>query len=138
MRGSKEQAAPVQTQINALLGSFKVPTLARELVPRLTAQGHSEVLPALLEVLELEAEDRQGRRIERLRRAAHLPAGKTLQTLEQGRLPRPCFNPVRRGVWPAHCRNAPGAGLRSRAPQTPPAASRERVKWRRARERGQF
>lgn len=95
MRGSKEQAVPVQTQINALLGSFKVPTLARELVPRLTAQGHSEVLPALLEVLELEAEDRQGRRIERLRRAAHLPAGKTLQTLEQGRLPRPLSDQLR-------------------------------------------
>ena len=54
MRGSKEQAAPVQTQINVLLGSFKVSTLARELVPRLTAQGHSEVLPALLEVLDPE------------------------------------------------------------------------------------
>jgi hypothetical protein len=44
-------------------------------------------LPLLLEVLELEAEERHARRITRLRRASKLPPGKTFDTLDAGRLP---------------------------------------------------
>ena len=40
-------------------------------------------------MLELEAGDRRERRVDRLRRASKLPLGKTFDTLEQQRLPRP-------------------------------------------------
>jgi DNA replication protein DnaC len=38
--------------------------------------------------LELEIGDRRERRIERLRRASRLPPGKTVETLDEKRLPR--------------------------------------------------
>lgn len=95
MSGTKTKTEQVKERLSELLCSFKVPTLARELVPRLVAEGQGEVLPTLLEILELEAEDRRGRRIDRLRRASHLPAAKTLATLEQGRLPRPLCDKLR-------------------------------------------
>lgn len=88
MTGRKNQSGHVHERLVELLVSFKVPTLARELVPRLQADGHGELLPSLLEIFELEAEDRRGRRTDRLRRASRLPAGKTLATLDQARLPR--------------------------------------------------
>ena len=44
-------------------------------------------LPTLVEVLEQEAEDRRIRRVDRLRRASKLPAGKTWDTFEHGRAP---------------------------------------------------
>jgi DNA replication protein DnaC len=75
-------------RIGELLASFKLPTLASELVPRFTAAGHDAVLPFLCEVLELEAGDRRERRVERLRRASRLPPGKTFATLDDARLPR--------------------------------------------------
>ena len=40
-----------------------------------------------MEVLEQEAEDRRIRRVDRLRRASKLPAGKTWDTFEQERAP---------------------------------------------------
>jgi DNA replication protein DnaC len=95
MSERRKQDGHVQERLVELLVSFKVPTLARELVPRLQADGHGELLPALLEVLELEAEDRRGRRTDRLRRASHLPAGKTLATLDQARFPRPLCDKLR-------------------------------------------
>lgn len=95
MSGRKAQSAHSNERMVELLTSFKVPTLAKELVPRLTADGHGELLPSLLELLEMEAEDRRGRRLDRLRRASHLPAGKTLATLEQARLPRPLCDKLR-------------------------------------------
>lgn len=95
MSGPKDPSRPVEERLIELLVSFKVPTLARELVPRLRADGHGELLPLLLEIFELEAEDRRGRRTDRLRRASHLPAGKTLATLDQARLPRALCDKLR-------------------------------------------
>lgn len=43
----------------------------------------------LLELCELELRERQERKIERLRRSSHLPAEKTLATLDAARLPAP-------------------------------------------------
>jgi DNA replication protein DnaC len=77
----------VETQIQDLLARFKLPTLAAELVPRLQQAGHDEVLPTLLEILELEAGDRRERRTERLRKASRLPPAKTLDTFDVKRLP---------------------------------------------------
>lgn len=72
-----------------LLAGLKLPTLVTELLRRLTEAGHADALPVLLEVFEAEAQSRHHRRVERLRRASHLPPGKTFATLQQGRLPQP-------------------------------------------------
>ena len=48
---------------------------------------HADALPILVEVLEQEAEDRRIRRVDRLRRASKLPAGKTWDTFEHERAP---------------------------------------------------
>ena len=56
-------------------------------VARFTAAGHGDALATFLEVLEQEAEDRRHRRINRLRRESRLPAGKTWETFEHGRVP---------------------------------------------------
>jgi DNA replication protein DnaC len=69
-----------------LLVSFKLPTVSAELVERLGQAGKADALPVVLEVLELEARDRRGRRVERLLRTSDLPPGKTFETF-QARLP---------------------------------------------------
>jgi DNA replication protein DnaC len=76
-----------QEQIARLCSEFRLPTVAAEVVPRFEASDHGAALGTLLEVLELEAGDRRQRRVDRLRRAAKLPAGKTWDTLDQTRLP---------------------------------------------------
>jgi DNA replication protein DnaC len=76
-----------QEQIAKLCSEFRLPTVAAEVVPRFQASDHEAALGTLLEVLELEATDRRQRRVDRLRRAAKLPAGKTWGTLDQTRLP---------------------------------------------------
>lgn len=78
----------VTTRINDLLKTFKLPTVAEELVPRFHQGGQEDALPHLLEVLELEAHDRCERRTARLRRASKLPPGKTFDTLNERRFPR--------------------------------------------------
>lgn len=80
---------PPFERFRQLARQFRLPTVAAEAVSRFVAAGHEEVLGTLTDVFELEAEDRQGRRVERLRRAAHLPPGKTFETLDKARLPRP-------------------------------------------------
>jgi DNA replication protein DnaC len=75
-------------RIVELLSLFKVPTLAAELPRRFEKEGQREVLPLVLELLELEAGDRRERRVDRLLRAAKLPPGKTFETLREERLPR--------------------------------------------------
>ncbi len=62
-------------------------TAAREMVSRFVQAEQQPALPLLLDVLELEAQERHERRITRLRRASKLPPGKTFDTLEEGRLP---------------------------------------------------
>lgn len=86
---SRTTSPNVPVRIEELLVGFKLPTLATELVKRFTDAGHADVLPLVLEVLELEAGDRHERRVERLRRASRLPPAKTFATLEEARLPRP-------------------------------------------------
>jgi DNA replication protein DnaC len=75
-------------RIVELLGLFKLPTLAAELPRRFEKDGQRDVLPLVLELLELEAGDRRERRVERLLRASRLPPGKTFDTLREERLPR--------------------------------------------------
>ena len=69
--------------------AFKLPTLSEQLGPRFVDAGHGDVLGLLLELFELEAGDRRERRVDRLRRASRLPPGKTLETLDLGRFPKP-------------------------------------------------
>jgi len=82
-------------RITGLLKTFKLPTVAEELVPRFQQGSQDTALPLLLEVLELEAQDRRERRTGRLRRASQLPPGKTLATLDDSRLPRPVVRQLR-------------------------------------------
>ncbi len=74
-------------RIRQFCTAFKLPTVGAEAVPRFMQAGHGEALETLLEVLELEAEDRQQRRITRLRRASRLAPGKTWDTFQHHRLP---------------------------------------------------
>jgi len=77
----------VGDQITTLLAGFTLTTAARELVSRFVDAEQQPALPLLLEVLELEAQERHERRITRLRRASKLPPGKTFTTLDEARLP---------------------------------------------------
>ena len=81
------KADTVGDQITALLAGFTLTTVARELVSRFVEADQQAALPLLLEVLELEAQERRERRIARLRRASKLPPGKTFVTLKEARLP---------------------------------------------------
>lgn len=75
-------------RMKKLLMDLKLKTAACELGPRLLKTGTEEALTTVLDVIEMEAKERSDRRIERLRRLSHLPAGKTLDTLDRSRLPR--------------------------------------------------
>ena len=77
----------VEERIRELCRQFRLPTLAAEIVSRFSDAGHAAALPTLVEVLEQEAEDRRIRRVDRLRRASKLPAGKTWDTFEHERAP---------------------------------------------------
>lgn len=76
-------------RIVELLHTFKLPTLAAELPARFDAEAQSDALLLVLELLEMEADDRRQRRVQRLQRASKLPPGKTFDTLQDKRLPRP-------------------------------------------------
>ena len=80
-------SVPPQERIAQLCAEFRLPTVAAEVVPRFQASDQGAALATLLEVFELEAGDRRQRRVDRLRRAARLPAGKTWDTLDRTRLP---------------------------------------------------
>lgn len=82
-------------RITTLLRSFKLTTAAEELVPRLVTDGHEPALATIAEVLDLEAEARHARRVARLRRASKLSVGKTFETLDDKRLPRPVVRKLR-------------------------------------------
>ncbi|NVB40462.1 ATP-binding protein [Pseudenhygromyxa sp. WMMC2535] len=82
-------------QITTLLRSFKLTSAAEELVPRLVTDGHEPALATIAEVLDLEAEARHARRVARLRRASKLSVGKTFETLDDKRLPRPVVRKLR-------------------------------------------
>jgi len=86
---------PLQAErVQELLVAFKLPTVNAELVRRLGDAGFGDALPVVLEVFEAEADARRERRVERLMRASRLPPGKTLETLNLGRLPKPLVTKV--------------------------------------------
>ncbi|HXX68454.1 MAG TPA: IS21-like element helper ATPase IstB [Polyangiaceae bacterium] len=72
-----------------LLTRFRLPTVAAQLIRRMTDAGQDAALPTLLQVFEAEGDERAQRRTERLLRASRLPPGKTFETLERARVPRP-------------------------------------------------
>ena len=76
-------------RVDELLSLFKLPTLAHELSRRFDSDGHRDALALVLELLEMEQDERRGRRVARLLRASRLPPAKTFETLEEKRLPRP-------------------------------------------------
>src|SRR5215218_751151 len=84
---SRGPTTVVGDQITNLLTRFSLTAAAREMVSRFHQAEHQSALPLLLEVLELEAQERHERRMTRLRRASKLPPGKTFATLDEGRLP---------------------------------------------------
>jgi DNA replication protein DnaC len=75
-------------RMKKLLMDLKLKTAASELGPRLLKTGGEEALPTVLDVIEMEAKERNDRRVDRLRRLSHLPMGKTFDTLDRSRLPR--------------------------------------------------
>jgi DNA replication protein DnaC len=77
----------VQERIEALCSEFRLPTIGAEVVARFQADKQGSALKTLLAVFELEASDRRQRRVDRLRRAAKLPAGKTWESLDLDRFP---------------------------------------------------
>jgi len=77
------------SRMRELLARFKLPTVSAQLIRRMTDAGHDAALPTVLQVFEAEADERGQRRTERLSRASRLPPGKTFQTLERARVPRP-------------------------------------------------
>ena len=70
------QPAAAGLRLEQLLDTFNLTTAASEIVPRLTAAGHDELLPLLVDIFELERQERDKRRIDRptprLNRAAPL------------------------------------------------------------------
>lgn len=78
----------ITERLTELLTTFRLPTAARELVLRMTADGHEDALPSLLEVMEQEQGDRRERRVDRLRRTSKLPPGKRFETFDDTLLPR--------------------------------------------------
>jgi DNA replication protein DnaC len=72
--------------IATLLGSFRLPTAAREMAPRLSEAGCEDALTTVRDVLQAEHDDRHERRVQRLRKASRLPSSKTFATLDQERL----------------------------------------------------
>jgi DNA replication protein DnaC len=107
------QIDPVE-RTTELLAGFNLGTAAPELGPRLESAGHRDALLVVLEVLEMEAEAREQRKIMRLRRAAQLPSGKTFETLEASTLPAPLMRKLRelaRGEFLERAENALAFGL---------------------------
>ena len=75
-------------RLRELMTLFKLPTLAAEVARRFTDAGHEDALPTLLETAEAEYDERGHRRTERLLKASRLLPGKTLETLDDTRLPK--------------------------------------------------
>ena len=76
-----------QERIQSLCTEFRLPTVGAEVVQRFQADQQGSALKTLLAVFELEASDRHQRRVNRLRRASKLPAGKTWENLDRSRFP---------------------------------------------------
>jgi DNA replication protein DnaC len=83
---SLEEVSAQSDRVAERLQQFQLTTAAPEMGPRLCQAGHEHALAVIAEVLDLEAEARQQRRIARLRSAAQLPPGKTWATFDATRL----------------------------------------------------
>jgi DNA replication protein DnaC len=83
---SLEEGGSVGERVEQRLKQFQLTTAAGQMGPRLCQAGHTKALTVIGEVLDLEAEARQQRRIARLRSAAQLPPGKTWATFDATRL----------------------------------------------------
>jgi DNA replication protein DnaC len=82
-------------RIAALLVEFKLTSAAEQMTKRFLAAGSDEALVVLAEVLEVEAQARRERRVDRLRRASRLPPAKTFSTIDVTRVPRNVLIQVR-------------------------------------------
>ena len=101
-------------RLKKLLMDLKLKTAAAELGPRLLKASGEEALPTVLDVIEMEAKERDDRRVERLRRASRLPAGKTFDTLDRSRLPRALVQKLEdlsAGGWVEEAANVLAFGL---------------------------
>jgi len=85
----------VGDRITALLAEFKLSSAAEQMTQRFLAAGCDQALVLLVEVLEVEAQARRERRVDRLRRASRLPPAKTFDTLDATRVPRQVLIQVR-------------------------------------------
>jgi DNA replication protein DnaC len=97
-----------------LLAGFNLSTAAPELGLRLENAGHRDALQLVLEVLEMEAEAREQRKITRLRSAAQITPGKTFETLDASTLPAPLMRRLRelaRGEFLERAENTLAFGL---------------------------
>lgn len=117
MSASKQIVQPTSRyaeRIAQLCSEFKLPTVGAEAAPLFSRAGHADALESLVEVLEMEAEDRRQRRITRLRRASKLPPGKTWDTFEHDRLPirlRQQLDELAQGDFIEHSVNVLAFGL---------------------------
>lgn len=101
-------------RITLLLRGFKLPTAASELANRLIAAGCPEALEVVHEVFEMERQDRWDRKVARLRYESKLPPGKTFETFDLTRLPRPLaakLNDLARGEFAERAINVLAFGL---------------------------
>jgi DNA replication protein DnaC len=97
-----------------ILNELKLKTAAMELGPGLLKADGKDVLTVAVDVFAIEARERSDRRIERLRRASHLPTGKTFETLESKRLPGPLTQKLQdlaAGKWVEEAANVLAFGL---------------------------
>ena len=101
-------------RLSELLVTFKLPTAAAEMVPRVIDAGWEATLPLLAEIFELEHQDRWERRVGRFLRAAKLPPGKRFETFDDTRLSRPLARKIRelaRGAFLEQAINVLAFGL---------------------------
>ncbi len=101
-------------RFGALCTAFKLPTVKAELVKRLRDADMAEALDTVIEVFELEAADRQQRRVDRLRRTSQLSPGKTFDGFDKKRLPRKLQAQLRdlaSGAFVGRCANVLAFGL---------------------------
>jgi DNA replication protein DnaC len=96
-----------------ILTELKLKTAAAELGPGLLKAGGKDMLALVVDVFAIETRERSDRRVERLRRASHLPEGKTFETLEK-RLPGPLIQKLQdlaTGKWVEEAANVLAFGL---------------------------
>lgn len=85
----------MREEIGRLATRFRLPTVSNELPIRLAEAGNDEALSIVYDVFIAEEDDRRERRVERLRRASRLLPGKTFDTFDDKRLPRPLAKKLR-------------------------------------------